>query len=283
MRNIVAGVMLFIGGLGFGLGVGFSIKKESPITVRPQGSQSVLSNDKSVRTMIRGDQRNPLAVQSEELTAADRDDANDSTWLLFIEENDARIADIEDRIAVIESAAAPEPDSRTRGRSSLEEFSLQQAGFDEIEVAEIADFYNRQQLQRLELRDKAIREGWIESDEYRRALTELRSQSALRSSLGENRFDQLLLAQGRNNRVKIDEVMSGSTAQESGVLPNDVISLYAATKIYTVRELQAATTAGERDELVTLVIVRGGEELQFIVPRGPLGVTVSGVQVDPEN
>lgn len=74
--------------------------------------------------------------------------------------------------------------------------------------------------------------------------------------------------------------MSGASAQESGVLPGDVITRYAETKIYSVRELQAVTTAGE---LVTLVIDRvidrGGEELQFTVPQGPLGVTVSGVQV----
>ena len=74
--------------------------------------------------------------------------------------------------------------------------------------------------------------------------------------------------------------MSGSAAQQAGVNAGDVISRYADITIYNVGELRAATTDGVRDEVVTLSVIRNNDELELFVPRGPLGVTVSGILME---
>lgn len=283
MRNSILGLMVFALGLGVGTGIGLSLRRVQPEKAAYLSPPPEPSSTESGQKIGLSAGQNPLATHSDDSIGFSETEAPNERWLAYRQETEDWISDLEQRVMDLESADEPEPVVRPPRRNVLNESSLQQAGFDEIEVTEIAEFYNRQQLERLELRDKAIREGWIDSDEFSKAIRALSGQSQLLSSLGESRYDQFLLSQGRSNRVRIDQVMSGSSAQSSGVLAGDVISRYAETKIFTVSELQVATTEGERDELVTLWLLRDGEEVQLVVPRGPLGVTVSSIQVEVEN
>lgn len=137
-------------------------------------------------------------------------------------------------------------------------------------------------LARLELYDRASREGWLGSDEFEQELDALdEARLAHREVLGDEAFDRYLHASGRPNRVAVDTVIGGSAAEAAGLAPGDRIIGYAGERIYTLPELQNATRDGARGENVQMTVVREGETLVFDVPRGPLGVSLAGRREAP--
>ena len=158
---------------------------------------------------------------------------------------------------------------------------LTEAGFEEEELLQLKQVQNKFRMERLELRDRASREGWLNSAEFTSANRNLARQNRVRQTLGDERYDLYLYTGKENNRVQIGEVIDGSAAQQAGILPGDVIRSYADSRVFQFFELRQLTTSGQRDELVNLSILREGEELQLVLPRGPLGVTVSGTRLEP--
>jgi len=155
--------------------------------------------------------------------------------------------------------------------------NLLNAGFELATVEEIQNIRNDLQLQRLELRDRATREGWVRTDRFRDEQRQLRNGSLVRETLGDEDFDKFLLAEGRDNRVRIDSVIANSAADLAGIEVGDIVMRYADERIFGFRDLQQSTTEGERDQPVNIQISRDGELLDFVIPRGPMGVTLSGV------
>jgi len=188
-----------------------------------------------------------------------------------------RLDEAEQRIEQLELLLPEErPDTDLDETLSQDaQLALSRAGFDDYQVDQIQTIRNQQQLQRLDLRDRATREGWINSDQFRDAIRELSSGKALRDSLGDENYDRLLLAEGRPNRVRVDSIIDGSAADEAGVQVDDIVFNYAGERIFSVRGLQQATTAGERDEPVSIQVVRDDELVGLVIRRGPMGVTIS--------
>ncbi len=150
-------------------------------------------------------------------------------------------------------------------------------------IQRIQQQVGKNRLARLELRDKAIREDWIDTPEYIEKEQLLpRPTSGLRDQFGDQVFDQYLYASGRPNRVIVREVFSGSAAEDAGIKPNDIIITYASEVIFTMNNLQQATTEGIGGEPVLIEIQR--EELPFTtsVPRGPLGISMTIMRKQPE-
>lgn len=167
--------------------------------------------------------------------------------------------------------------------SSAEDFTpdaepdLLSAGFEPSTVAAIETMRNDLQLQRLELRDRATREGWINSDRFREERRSLSGSNKLRESLGDEAYDKLLLAEGRDNRVRIDSVIENSAADIAGIEAGDIVVRYADERVFSFRSLQQATTDGARDEPVNIQVQRNGALIDYVIPRGPMGVTLSSV------
>ena len=191
-----------------------------------------------------------------------------------IEQAEARISELELALA---SGTSPAPIDveQSAGAEADSTDELLNAGFDPFTVDEIRSIRNEVQLQRLDLRDMATREGWVNSDRFRQALRELSRDSRLRDSLGDDNYDKLLLAEGRSNRVRIDSIIANSAADNAGVSNGDILFRYADERIFTFADLRSATTSGQRDEPVTIEVLRDGQSVQLVVPRGPLGVTIS--------
>ena len=192
-----------------------------------------------------------------------------------LEQAEERIADLELALADVE-ASQPQVSQPPIAPEQSTEDDLLNSGFDPYIVDEIQSIRNQVQLQRLDLRDRATREGWVNSDRFRELFRELNRDSKLREALGDEDYEKLLLAEGRNNRVRIDSVIANSAAEVAGIESGDVLFRYADERIFTFGDLRAATTSGQRDEPVSVSIVRDGETMDFVVPRGPLGVTISG-------
>jgi membrane-associated protease RseP (regulator of RpoE activity) len=137
-------------------------------------------------------------------------------------------------------------------------------------------------LERLSLRDQAIREGWLGSAEYREELSRINADArSLREEIGDEIYDNYLFATGEDNRVKIDSVIPGSAAEIAGLQPGDLIESYADERLFDFSELRGKTTEGAYGEQVAVRVRRAGRLVETWIPRGPLGVTLGSARVDP--
>ncbi len=171
------------------------------------------------------------------------------------------------------------------GRISDEErtSSLRAAGIDDQTIASIAERSDQYELARLELIDRATREGDRGSEEFHEELEELEeSRVDIRAEIGDEAYDDYLINAGRDNRVIINSIINGSAASLAGIETGDVIYSYANSRIFTVRELQRATREGNRGEFIDIEVLRNGEEqLFYSIERGPMGVTLGSVLDTP--
>ena len=176
------------------------------------------------------------------------------------------------------------PDAGVAGRSAVQQRidSLIAAGVDSQRAQEIQARQDQYQLARLDLIDQAERENWRDTDEFNQRMALLDEQQPdLRNELGDENYDRFLFESGRNNRVMVSAVIPGSVAETVGLLAGDVVISYANQRVFTRRELQAATREGLRGEIVGLTVQRQGQSLFFDVPRGPLGVSMSAEKQNP--
>jgi len=207
-----------------------------------------------------------------------------------------RLSVLESRVALLEQGVFENQETRqapavelngrpTPAQSPVEQSSaLAAAGFEQSRAAEIVRLHNQHQLERLEIRDRATREGWQDTAEFRNALREVGDRaSRVRAELSDVEYDRYLYALGLSNRVALATIIPQGEAELAGLLPGDVITAYAGNRVFRLNELQAATSAGERGELVSIEVLRDGESVELYVPRGPLGVTISAqVTAPPE-
>lgn len=177
-----------------------------------------------------------------------------------------------------EDGAAGADDSR---RGWFDEQALIVSGMDAARARELTLYYEQLELERLRLRDRAAREGWDRS--ARRAQFELLEdrEDSLREQLGEDEYSAYLYAAGRPNRVEISSVLASAPAGQAGIRSGDRILRYAGERIYSPRELRAATTGGEFGDPVEIEVERDGEILQFYLARGPMGVRTDGLSIAP--
>ena len=159
---------------------------------------------------------------------------------------------------------------------------LVSAGVDEAIAADIIRRKNEIDLQKLELRDRATREGYLGTSRYNNELNTLQQRDfTLRDEIGDDAYDRYLFTSGQSNRVNVASVMQGSAADQAGLKPGDVILNYADSRLFSWNELQKATTLGVRGEYVNVTVMRSGQVINLWLPRGPLGVRLSSTRLQP--
>lgn len=164
-------------------------------------------------------------------------------------------------------------DGKKNQPAPLSVASLTEVGIDLSQADYILQRQAELDLQRLELRDQAIREGTLGSKEYVNALRELNRQyPKLREEIGEDAYDRYLYARGRNNRVVVTSVIPGSAADQAGIREGDMILHYGDRRVFTWSELRNATTQGYLGEYVTINVQRNDQVISLLAPRGPLGI-----------
>ena len=197
-----------------------------------------------------------------------------------------RVEGLERRLAA--SAPAQEATSQPAERPSRptrpddRRAALEAVGVAEERAADLVWRQGQQELDRLDLRDIATREGWFGSDRYRDELGQIEEDAVdMRKEIGEDFYDRYLFATGEDNRVAIDSIIPGSAADEAGLQPGDLIELYGDTRVFRFEDLRTATSEGERGELLPVRIRRGDGIVDAWLPRGPLGVRMDRARVDP--
>jgi len=158
--------------------------------------------------------------------------------------------------------------------------ALVDAGIAAPEAERLRERYENEQLDELYLRDVATREGWISTQRYRKEMQRLKED--LRVDLGDDDYDRVLYASGRNNRVAVDDILQNSAAETAGMRKGDVIVRYDGERVLTPRDLMAATMKGTADSTTAVDVLRGTQTLRFYVPRGPLGVRIGQTRRQPQ-
>lgn len=156
--------------------------------------------------------------------------------------------------------------------------ALTAAGLDSSESDRLRQRWERYQLDKIDLNDRALREGFFMTPRHRdehRAL-----DAGFRADLGEDGYEAYLVATGKPNRVALRDVIPGSAGSAAGLRPGDEILRYGSARVFSVQEVQLATASGQRGEAVPVELLRDGEPITVYVPRGPLGAALIGVERD---
>lgn len=160
--------------------------------------------------------------------------------------------------------------------------TLIRGGIDPVMAEDIVRRKNSIELKRLALQDRAIRDGYLNTERYFDELEQINTQDVnLRQELGDDRYDQYLYTSKQNNRIKISSVMLGSAAEQAGIQTGDVVLSYDNIRMFTWSELKNATAEGQLGEYVSISINRNGEIFSFSVPRGPLGTQLGATRLIP--
>jgi hypothetical protein len=206
----------------------------------------------------------------------------------------AQLAALQNRVATLErqplqanqvsaSGADGDPAEAARPRTPQEQRdALVRAGVDAATAENILWRRSEAELGRLELRDQALREGWLGTDRYRDELRKLnQDRVSLRDEIGADAYDRYLYGTGESNRVRVDSVIAGSAGDQNGLLPGDIIEYYGDAPIFDFRDLRDATSAGSREELVPVQVRRGNQIVEVWLPRGPIGIRMDATRADP--
>lgn len=160
--------------------------------------------------------------------------------------------------------------------------NLVAAGISTDEADKLLRRMSQQEYKRLELQNNIRRNKGAASNKYREQLRELnQNEISLRSELGDDAYDKYLFASQQNNRVKISSVMAGSPAESAGFDSNDIILSYDGQKILNWADIRRLTLEGEMGNYTNVDVLRNGERISLMVPRGTLGVQLEPVQLDP--
>ena len=101
-------------------------------------------------------------------------------------------------------------------------------------------------------------------------------EQTLRAELGEADYERYVQASGRRTTIPVRDVLASSPAERSGLQPGDEIVAYAGKRVFDMGELNALTFQGTPGESVVVEVRRAGQNVQLVLPRGPLGITGGG-------
>lgn len=163
------------------------------------------------------------------------------------------------REAMREANATPEE----RQRLAIDR--LIAAGF----APDRAEWINRRTQ---ELRMQAMQAEYEARREGRPPPTADLEATTLRAELGEQDYERFLTAQGRSTSVNIMGVLASSPAERAGLQAGDEIVSYDGKRVFDIQELNALTLGGTSGESVVVDVRRNGQNVQLVLPRGPIGV-----------
>lgn len=232
----------------------------------------------------------PVEEPTAQADPSTSDDPRIETALAAWRRLESQFTLLQARLASVEQALADRPaegdtpaDGPTPPRTADDQReALVASGVDPVLADDIIWRDSRLELDRLNLRDLAVREGWMGTDRYRDELRAIRGEErSIREDIGDDAWDRYLYTTGEDNRVAVRSVIPGSAAEAAGLRPGDLIEAYAGERLFNFGEIREATTEGEAGELVPVQVRRGGSIVDAWVPRGPLGVQMESERVQP--
>jgi hypothetical protein len=179
------------------------------------------------------------------------------------------------------AAATPGAEAANPPRAPLFDAEALVAGcMHRSEVERLRTRWERYELDKLELNNRARREDYFMKPRHGEAHTAL--DAAFRSELGDDGYDAYLRATGKPNRVAVREVLPAGAGGLAGLEVGDELVEYAGLRVFSTADLQLLTASGRLGETVSLDVLRGGQLLSLRAVRGPLGIVLDPVKRAPE-
>ncbi|MGH8546901.1 MAG: PDZ domain-containing protein [Gammaproteobacteria bacterium] len=204
-----------------------------------------------------------------------------------LEQLKSELLDLKQNLRVrVEDAFQADNGSRGRESGNSVAQSMEErfaaAGFTRQQLESIHSLQAEAEMARIELDDRAIREGWIDTPRYVQESRNLPTgATVIRNALGDELYDRYLSASGFPNRVRVGSIIEMSPAQNAGLRSGDVVISYGGEKVYSTQQLVDLRSSGERGEPVTVEVLRNGQLLPLTIPRGPMGMSTVHIVVDP--
>ncbi len=183
------------------------------------------------------------------------------------------------------SSSSPHSTSATQSQNSSQWFNekaMATTSLSKAEISQMKNQYESIEMEKLYLRDKAIRENWIGTQRYSDELGVLNSKfETFRNDIDDTVYETLLYATGQPNRVVVQDVMRNSPAFLAGIKAGDQILQYSNERIYSAFDLRKSITGGDLGEEVKINLSRDGNKMTVYLPRGPLGIRMESASIEP--
>ena len=175
-----------------------------------------------------------------------------------------------------EEAIRPEPEEVTerwtrpsRSRAQDRATQLVFAGFSQSQAEAIALREAELQMAALQARYDAGQDGDMSTFYRSRGAID----ESLRAELGEADYERYRTATGQSTTVTVGSVIASSPAQRAGLQHGDRIVRYGGERVYGMSDLTRQTMEGQPGQQVIVEILRDGNPMQVVIPRGPLGIS----------
>jgi hypothetical protein len=177
-----------------------------------------------------------------------------------------------------DQAAIEQPRARVRGTAGASRAETERRTVEQLVAAgfapDRAEWINRRtqelRMQALQAQYDATREG--------RAADFADSERTLRTELGDAEYERYLTALDRPTSVPVRDVLASSPAERSGLQPGDEVVAYGGQRVFDMRDLNALTLEGTPGESVVVEVRRDGQNVQLVMPRGPIGILGGGIR-----
>lgn len=158
-----------------------------------------------------------------------------------------------------------------RRRNSIEGKmeALIDAGLLPSQASMIVQRESELQMESIKARYEAEKSG--DASDYWRNRTS--SSETLRQELGDADYERYLVANGRSTNVEVSSVIESSPAQSAGLQAGDEIVRYGGERVFSMTDLTRETMNGTAGENVLVDIMRNGNPMQIVMPRGPVGIS----------
>ena len=284
VKTMLKTLLLVLGGLAAGLAIAFWVAPSSPPTLVEGEPES--RSEPVVRTDAPAD--GPSTARLAALEQA------------FAAEVDQRVV-LEERVAELaaELEALGQRPARAAGPANFPEGGPDPAAVAEMRARFRADPGARNEEAERRFAEQLIAQGfapdraeWIIRRTEELRMEALQSQydaqrggrpaqpaagmQTLRAELGDADYERYLQAYGRPTAIPVRDVLASSPAERSGLQPGDQIVAYAGKRVFDMPELNALTLEGTSGESIVVEVRRDGQNVQLVMPRGPIGITGGG-------
>jgi hypothetical protein len=168
-----------------------------------------------------------------------------------------------------EARSSSRADRRRRNTREGRIESLVDAGFLPSQAEWITQREQELQMQALQARYDAEVSGEPVDWSTNRTMT----SDTIRAELGDADYERYLEANNRSTNVAVSSVIDSSPAQTAGLMPGDEIFRYDGERVFSMTDLTRQTMVGEPGQTVVVDVMRNGNLMQVVMPRGPVGIT----------
>jgi len=168
------------------------------------------------------------------------------------------------------------PPTRRVDRNAFDDSALEKLGMDPDRIDEIFALWANPIPGRID----AIASDAERAEFFRELDPE--EEAAVRARLGEDGYDAVLYATGKNNRLVVTSVPENTPGWDAGLLPGDQIIRLDDERIFTRIALNWKESELPRSGPTSLVLLRDGELVEVQVEGGRVRVMLEGRRFPPD-